>query len=221
MNISRDCNIRQMPGQIWYNPHQRAFINGMPVLQGSEWDGPLPRPPWKWSDRKAINGLKAYIKNSLEHLQENICAFCGMPLYVTSAPQIEHIAPKGNGRYPQFMFHSCNVVLACSLCNGFEKKEKKAHFNTVSVLRPVYENCYFNIVHPYLDDPDRHYDINRSGNKITISHLTIKGQKSITVFKLAEEPLTTERGKVLFEKLYDIDPELQAKFDAACKRRGY
>jgi len=210
-----------MPGRVWYNPTQKGFINGMPVLQGFEWDGKLPRPPWKWGDRQTIDALKKYINDSLQVVQENICAFCGMQLYVTSSPQIEHIAPKGNGRYPQYMFHSCNLVLACSLCNGFEKKEKKEHFNTVGRLDPVYERCYFNIVHPHLDDPDNHYDINRNGMHITISNLTLKGQKSITIFKLDEEPLTTERGKSLMTKLYDFDPTFQAQFEASCQKRGY
>lgn len=221
MSIARDCNIRQMPGRVWYNPTQKAFITGMPALQGHEWDGSLARPPWAWGDRGTIDQLKKYVKESLEGIQEDICAFCGMRLYVTSAPQIEHIAPKGIGRYPQFMFHSCNLVLACSLCNGFEKKEKKEHFNTISRLDPVYENSYFNIVHPHLDDPVAHYSINRNGSSITISHLTLKGQKSIAVFKLDEEPLTTERGKVLFEKLYDFDSKFNNDFEAACQRRGY
>ena len=210
-----------MTGRVWFNPTQKAFINAMPIIQGNEWDGKLARPPWSWRDRSNINTLKLYIKNSLTPIQEDICAYCGMTLYVTSTPQIEHVAPKGNARYPQFMFHSCNLVLACCYCNGFEKKETREHFNTIGRLNVVYENCYFNIVHPHLDIPDDHYDINRNGMKITISHKTLKGQKSVAVFKLDEEPLTIERGKVAFEKLYYFDPKFQDEFDDACKRRGF
>lgn len=218
MNIMRLCNFRQMPGRVWFNPIQKVFIDTMPKLLGNEWDGNLARPPWKWGDQKIILGLKQYIKDSLKPIQEDICAYCGMNLYVTSTPQIEHVAPKGHGRYPQFMFHSCNLVLACSYCNGFEKKEKQQYFNTIGVLDPIYEKCYFNFVHPHLDIPDDHFNLSRVATKVIISHKSLKGQKSIAVFKLDEEPLTTERGKVAFEKLYEFDLKFQADFENACKR---
>jgi uncharacterized protein (TIGR02646 family) len=221
MSILRICNIRQMPGHVAYNANHMALLARMPRLNGTEWDGPLPRPPWKWGDGTKVNGLIISIKTQLKIIQGDVCAFCGMNLYVTSGAQVEHIAPKGIGRYPQFMFTPQNLAFACSLCNGFEKKEKKEHFNTIGVLNVDYVRCYFNIVHPHLDNPDLHYDIRRAERHITISHRTLKGQKSIAIFKLDEEPLTTERGKAIFVELYDFDPKFRIAFHEACKRNSY
>jgi uncharacterized protein (TIGR02646 family) len=221
MSISRDCNIKQIHGRILLSEQSKIFINGMPSLQGHEWDGSLARPPWAWGDQKKVGAIKNEISECLKELQGNFCAYCGMPFEVTSSSQIEHIAPKGNGRYPQFMFHVSNLVHACSLCNGFEKKEKAMYFNTIGVRHVDYEQCYFNIVHPYLDDPDDHYDLDIPNSKVLISHKTLQGQKSIAVFKLAEEPLTAERGKLIMEELYGFDPIFRDAFEAAKERRGY
>lgn len=221
MSISRDCNIRQIQGRILLVAQSKAFVMRMPVLQGHEWDNSLARPPWVWGDQKRITLLKAEIKNCLQELQGDFCAYCGMPFYVTSSTQIEHIAPKGNGRYPQFMFNESNLVHACSLCNGFEKKEAENNFDTISVLNAVYELCVFNIVHPYLDDPDDHFEFTQAGNRVLITHRTAKGQRSINVFQLDGEALTTERGKMIMVAQYQMDPIFKTAFEESIKRRAY
>lgn len=194
----------------------------MPPLLGHEWDGSLTNPPWKRGDKTRIKNLKHEITKCLQDLQGEFCAYCGMPLRVTSAAQIEHIAPKGNGRYPQFMFNISNLVHACTLCNGFEKKEKKGHFNTIGgPANANYELCYFNIVHPYLDNPDDHYDFTQAGIKVLITHKTLKGQKSIAVFELDGEPLTSERGKTIIIARYNVDPALQQAYEDSLKQRQY
>lgn len=221
MSISRDCNIRQIQGRVILSPASMAFIARMPILQGHEWDKKLVRPPWLFGDLKILKALKKEISSLLKVLQGDFCAYCGMSFYVTSSTQIEHIAPKGTGRYPQFMFHTSNLVHACSLCNGFEKKEVKANINTIDLLNANYDLCTFNIVHPYLHNPDEHYDLQISLGKVLISHKTPQGKKSIEIFKLDDEPLTIERGKMIMEKLYTIDPLFQDAFDAAVAKRGY
>jgi hypothetical protein len=148
----------------------------------------------------------------------NFIGFCSNEFDVTSSNQIEHIAPKGEGRYPEYMFHASNLVLACSLCNGFEKKERKDFANTIAKKGVNYENHYFNIVHPYLDNPDEHYELGQLNDKITISSLSLKGQKSIAMLKLDEEPQTNARFKTLMKHVYSIDPVFRGAFTDACNR---
>lgn len=221
MSISRDCNIRQITGRIAFSAASVTFRARMPVLQGHEWDGKLTRPPWLHGDRKLINALKTEIKDKLKVLQGDFCAYCGMPFYVTSSTQIEHIAPKGNGRYPQFMFHESNLVHACNFCNGFEKKEANGNFDTIAVINVDYDLCVFNIVHPYLDDPDDHFEFIQAGTKVLITHKTPKGQRSIEVFQLDGEALTTERGKMVMVAQYQMDAKFKQAFEESITRRGY
>jgi uncharacterized protein (TIGR02646 family) len=193
----------------------------MPNLSGHEWDGKLARPPWNWGDKTRLAALKSEISTALKELQGEYCAYCGMRFDVTSSSQIEHIAPKGNGRYPEFMFNVSNLVHACSLCNGFEKKEADAHFDTIAVLDANYELCAFNIVHPYFDDPEVHFRFTQAANRVLITHLTAKGQKSIEVFQLDGEALTSERGKMVMVSRYNMDPVFRQAFEDALIRRAY
>jgi uncharacterized protein (TIGR02646 family) len=193
----------------------------MPVLKGHEWDGALARPPWIWGDRVKVQAIKNHIKAELSRLQGLFCAYCGMRLELTSIEEIEHIAPKGPGRYPQFMFHPSNLVFSCSLCNGFEKKERPAFYNTVYTLNSDYEKCRFTIVHPYLDKPEKHYVLGVKNDGITISSLSPEGTNSIDMFKLDEEPQTSARGQHLHKYMYDFDPKYNQAYSEACARIGY
>lgn len=221
MNMFEICKLHQKHFRIKYTKEQERFIALMPKLKGKEWDNDrkLKYPPWIWGDGTKIENLKKHIKKELNDKQELYCAYCGMRLELTSEDQIEHIAPKGKDRYPQFMFNKSNLILACSLCNGFEKKEKRGNFKTISKLEAEYQNCKFNIVHPYFDNPEDHLDLGSPENKrVTISSKTLKGQKSITVFKLDEEPQTNGRWHHLIEYIYDLDQSFRDKFED-CKNK--
>jgi uncharacterized protein (TIGR02646 family) len=215
------CKLLRIPQQIHFTLLERVFLNGFPDLIGSEWSEPLDYDIWQNGDRNRITALKTSIKTKLEAIQGLNCAFCGMPLRVTSAEQIEHIAPKGKNRFPEYMFYPNNLVLACGLCNGFEKKEKKVFCKTVGKRNDSYETHYFNIVHPKLDHPSDHYDLGRYENKVTITSKTLKGQKSIAMLKLDEEPHTTERGKMLMKHIYEISPEFHILFNQVCASNGF
>lgn len=111
------------------------------------------------------------------------CAYCGLKFGGTSHSQIEHIAPKADSKYPQFTFLPKNLVLSCGYCNGFYKK---GNLDTIDQLEKPYERSVFNIVHPYLDDPNDHFSWDDGHIKILISinNNSPKGTKSINVFGL-------------------------------------
>jgi uncharacterized protein (TIGR02646 family) len=210
------CKLVTISQQIEFSLIETAFLTRMPDLIGTEWTNSLDYNLWLNGDRQIIDNLKQSIKAKLELIQGLNCAFCGMALRVTSSEQIEHIAPKGKNRFPEYMFHPNNLVLACAMCNGFEKKEKKVFCNTISNSGLTYETHLFNIVHPKFDNPIEHYDLGRNGNKITITSRTLKGQKSIAMLKLDEEPHTIERGKMLMKHIYQINPNFQDLFNQIC-----
>lgn len=220
MSMFEIFKLHQKQFRLYYLNVQKAFLESMPELEGHEWDGKLDYSKWNRGDRTRIDELKTYIKEALIESQGFYCSYCGGRLEVTSGTQIEHVAPKGAERYPKFMFHSCNLTLACSLCNGFDKKEKKEHFKTIGKLEDNYDDCYFNIVHPYLDNPEDHFEFGRNTDGITIRSKSLKGQKSITVFKLDEEPQTNARWKCFLEHRYNIDPKLKQIYDEACPPLG-
>jgi uncharacterized protein (TIGR02646 family) len=205
-------NLRQIEGQVLLTPELRTFIQNMPELEGYEWEGnKLLRPPWTWGDGTKIKNLTQYISQSLDELQGEYCVYCGMRFDVTSGKKIEHIAPKGNGRYPEFMFHTLNLVHACELCNGFEKKERDDYWDTVETLDDNYEDCEFKIVHPYIDPPGNHFELNydKVNGKVLIKGISPQGIRSIKTFKLDEEPLTTERAKQVERWAKEQNPAIE------------
>jgi uncharacterized protein (TIGR02646 family) len=214
------CKIVSIPALIEYNFIERIFLNVMPDLIGTEWSEALDYTQWERGDGKRITALKKSIKTKLEAIQGLNCAFCGMTLKVTSEEQIEHVAPKGRNRYPEYMFYPNNLVLACGLCNGFEKKERREFRNIIGKRRDFYELHYFNIVHPKLDNPRDHYDLGRDEDKITITNLSLKGQKSIAMLELDQEPHTTERGKMLMRHLYEISPTFRDLYNQIAEENG-
>lgn len=137
-------------------------------------------------------------------IQDDKCSFCGLELNETSAAQIEHFAPKGGEsriKHPEFTFTLVNLTLACSLCNGFEKK---GNTDTITNKNRDYVSSIFNMVHPYLDDPASHFSWKGS----IISSLTQKGAKSIKVFQLDSTHMTDARTKLHnFQELGELSPE--------------
>ena len=101
MNMFEIFNIIQIDQEITLSDEEKLFIDNMPESTGSEWNDKLDYNIWKHVDGKKIEDLKVSIKKKLKQTQGLNCAFCGMKLKVTSSEQIEHIAPKGKGRYPK------------------------------------------------------------------------------------------------------------------------
>ncbi|MFM5432953.1 retron system putative HNH endonuclease [Aeromonas veronii] len=184
------------------------FIKHIKPLTGSEWD-------CKAADfRNNYHGigadrdrLKSIIKKQLEKLQGNECAFCGLDLE-TRVSQIEHIAPKGAKLYPQFTFEKNNLILACSLCNGFEKKGTA---NTITTLDKVnYKNCAFKIIHPYFDNPDDHLEYEEdNGLRFLIRAKSDKGVNTIELFELDSVAMTKERYKDALAAKEKLSPDFE------------
>lgn len=196
-------SFKQIKGSILYYQHEVQLINHLKPLDGHEWEGKLPGK--NWGSRTRRDTLKDDIRIKLDDLQGDNCCFCGLSLYETSNAQIEHIAPKG--KYPEFLFENQNLALACSYCNGFDKKGFK---DTIYRYNPKYSKCRFKIVHPYFDNPEKHFSVAAyDQGKLILNYLTRKAKRSRRIFDLAGPNQTIARGKqYMYENLkFDEDTE--------------
>lgn len=177
--------------QIRYTKEQKRYLKSLQPYSGELWE----------KDDQQLKSIKRFVRTQLEKIQKGYCAYCGLRYDETSWSEIEHIAPKGGAykkKYPQFMFTPLNLTLACPLCNGFTKKGNK---DTIAALGAEYKQCQFNIVHPYLDDPDDHFEWIPSGSGVIIQYKSIKGSNSIKMFCLDKPVQCEARAKqVMFEE---------------------
>jgi uncharacterized protein (TIGR02646 family) len=200
--------FKQIQGNVFFTQNERALIAHLEPLAGHEWQGKLPGK--SRGSRKKRNLLKTKIKVSLDELQGDNCCFCGLSLYETSGAYIEHIAPKA--QHPQFMFNVFNLALACSYCNGFEKKSTH---DTISTLNANYNNCEFNIVHPYFDNPDDHFSVaDYDAGGLILNYDSPQAIQSRDLFDLAGTNQTSARGKQFMHEELRTDPETELKLKA-------
>jgi len=177
------------------------MINQVPFvlhLTVSEHRELVEQKPWKgkWdSSDQTIIDIKAKIKAQLL-ANQNCCAYCGLPFKGEKDKQIEHIAPKAKFRQPQFTFTLQNLVLSCVYCNTLIVKGSKP-----TIELPVsrsYIKCNFIIVHPYLDNPNIHYDWTDNGDRILIQvrNNSDKARASIKMFELDSEGMSEMRAAI-------------------------
>lgn len=207
--------IKHYTHTIHFTSSQKRIIKFLKPIFGNEWD--CKATEFK-KHKKGLysrrNEIKQSIKKQLKILQGDDCAFCGLNLS-TRVTQIEHIAPKGKKLYPQFTFEKKNLILACSLCNGFAKK---SIFDTIEVVDINYHQCEFNIVHPYFDNPNDHFeylnDVIGLPCIIQIKNingsLSTKGTKSNLLFELDSPAMTQERCKDILYQTFYLDKAAEA-----------
>jgi len=174
---------------------ENDFLKKIPLSYKNAWDGKLSdliaAGTLPANAKKIRNAIKARIKNKLLAIQGKYCIYCGIHFDIVGTAQREHIAHKG--KYPQFTFTNQNIALACSYCNGFEKKSTK---NVLSKIKTNYRDCKFSIIHPYFDIFDEHIELAFDGANISLSEKnnSIKGRNTIEMFKLMEAGQAAIRG---------------------------
>lgn len=111
----------------------------------------------EWSrNTNMMKEVRRSITEQLDLIQNKKCCYCGLQLWETGRGEIDHIAPKASRQkaYPEFTFEKLNLALSCEYCNGSSKKFEK---DTILRYNSTYQNCKFKIVHPYLDNPNLHF----------------------------------------------------------------
>jgi len=171
--------IVQLACPVNYDASDQAHIAALRAPLQTTWNRPTTR----------TKALKAKIRTQLDTNQSQ-CAYCGLELGGTSGGEIEHIAPKGTNRHPEFTYTESNLVLACDYCNGPKKKFQK---ETIDIKHANYVQCNFLIVHPYFDNPANHYAWVDNTKQIIIQAVTNKGETSINMFELDSPRMTRFR----------------------------
>lgn len=152
---------------------------------------PFTRDTW---ESYAARNIRDTIGVQLRNFQNGKCCFCGLLYDETGRGEIEHIAPKKArpSEYPEFSFNPQNLAMSCQLCNS---STMKGQYNSIATYNANYQQCTFNIVHPYLDNHTLHYRWSHGLLRVVITGLTNEARESIRLFKLAEEHRTTARAK--------------------------
>jgi uncharacterized protein (TIGR02646 family) len=124
--------------------------------------------------------------------QDQRCAYCGLTIQVSQSrtESVDHVAPKG--KYRRWAYEPLNLVLACFTCNSTLKKESDVVLIPAGFTADTanYQDCDFEIVHPYLDTSSRHlrggWDGTLNSPPEAIVGLTQKGRNSMEMFRLAD-----------------------------------
>lgn len=112
----------------------------------------------------------------------------------------DHIAPKS--LYPQWTFLPDNIAISCEYCNGFMVK---GDLDTVRLADASYRNSDFLIVHPYIDDIDRHIGFIEDAANIpaVICALSERGKWTISKLNLDSVFMTMQRAReILIDREY-------------------
>lgn len=158
------------------------------VFDGSSW-------------KKISKRVKNDISKKLLYFHGPRCVYCERLLLATGN-QIDHFAHKA--QYSQFTFESINLFYSCTFCNSSDRKGQK---NTVnSPVNNRYDLCNFNIVHPYLHNPDNEIYY-QDADKIFYDKLSCSplGLTTIDFFKWDDVLMTMFRATELRnQRLYPI-----------------
>ncbi|MCR5888348.1 hypothetical protein LRS06_11350 [Hymenobacter sp. J193] len=195
--------FRQLKRAIRFTKSEEDFIALIPKNYNDAWDGSLADLKKNGTLKRGAVGIrdniKSAIKKRLKTIQGNNCIYCGLHFKIVGTSQREHIADKAN--YPEFVFERYNIALACSYCNGFDKK---GVINTINKHDYDYSKCEFNIIHPYFDNIDDHIDFLFTNTKVVIKPKidsitkaqSIKAVNTISMFELAGSVQSLLRGSL-------------------------
>lgn len=152
-----------------------------------------------WS--RIDKSIKNEISKKLMWNQQYKCAYCGQYL-VGLSPEIDHFVTKT--AFSNFTFTTVNLFYACRNCNSPNRKGQKL---TIIGNPTNYNECVFNIVHPYFNNPNNEI-IYKDNDCIDFDWdlCSAIGKNTITFFKFDDYEMTYIRSKVLLnERANPID----------------
>lgn len=186
---------------IEYDENEIAFLDCIREWTKKHWTGKFGTPQQHTQRRN----LLTKIKNSLEQIQENYCAFCGLDLNLAHEAHREHIAPQY--KHPHYIFEPKNLVLACNFCNMHKGKRLTVINDTKD-----YETTTFKIWHPYFDDFNSYLECDISENHDLVFKIIgdnkEKTKITIDVLGLNKPNLIVQRGAIIMKDSIPKDPVL-------------
>ncbi|SDR02394.1 hypothetical protein SAMN05421664_3160 [Chryseobacterium soldanellicola] len=150
---------------------------------------------WK---NKLLEPIKRKIKLYYRTNNSEQCCYCRRDFqdefnYVID---IEHILPKGNILFTEYMFEIDNLNISCKRCNMNIKNDRIDFIVDISKIKPDYKisNKYY-FIHPNFDNYFEHidYEVSIRNNKKLIKYITKsdKGRYSYTYFHLERIEIDT------------------------------
>lgn len=132
-----------------------------------------------WSDDD-IDNLKTKIKRHYLAVQKNTCPYCQQKIPSNHGRywDIDHVIPRST--VPNFMFEPINLCMSCVECNSAKSDRKVT--NSKAVKKYPNTSSSFFIIHPHLDDYDKHILVIKAGFYYVA--LRKKGEKTIELCKL-------------------------------------
>ena len=113
-----------------------------------------------WENTDAAQ-LKAKLKPFLLTRTAHCCCYCRLSMHQWHGLtiDIEHVLPKGNGKFPQFTFEIKNLSTSCKRCNmGIKRSDTSFYLGAANEADP-FKSEYYRFIHPNLDVADNHLHI--------------------------------------------------------------
>lgn len=162
-------------------------------------NGNLDASSW----RRIIASVKSDLSEKLLSNQGYKCVYCGRYLY-GQAHEMDHFADKAT--YPRFSFNPVNIFYSCRFCNS---PERKGQLDTVLIENTRYDQCLFDIMHPYYHDIDSNI-FYTDDEKIYFdwAQCTAYGRETIVKLMLDDVFMTTIRSReITFQRLNPLTDE--------------
>lgn len=137
-----------------------------------------------WSDaqyqhRHLVESFRSEVKNHYFWHQANRCCYCSMELQPSARVfDAEHILDKAG--FPEFMFHTENIAVACVICNTHKSAKSVLTSDNVRPVTIPTESSDYKILHPHLDEWDHHLRFDEIG-RISPVPGSAKGPKTIEI----------------------------------------
>lgn len=156
----------------------------------------MPLGAKAWDDTsRCTKQIKNHISRFTIRNQKGRCAYCEDILQYHC--QIEHFVAKSlyNG---MFSFTPLNLVTSCDSCNQI-KRRKEFSNNVISgtgAANPRFKHNTFQIVNPYVDNPDQEIVFVAGGREIIdMPACTPKGRNTVDFFDLNSKPAILKRAR--------------------------
>ncbi len=150
---------------------------------------------WK---NKLLDSIKRRIKTHYRTNGCEQCCYCKRDFQdeFNMVIDIEHILPKGNALFQEYMFDIENMNISCKRCNMSIKNDRIDFIVDIAKIKPLYKDAskyYF--IHPNFDNYFEHidYEVTIRNNKKLIKYIrkTDKGNYTYNYFRLEKIEVDT------------------------------
>jgi hypothetical protein len=150
-------------------------------------------------DNDEATPLKAKIKPFLLTRTDHCCCYCRLSMHQWHGLtiDIEHVLPKGNGKFPQFTFEIRNLSVSCKRCNmGIKGSDTSFYVGAADEADP-FRSEHYRFIHPNLDVANDHLELivfqhnTKRMVKYRVVNTSLKGSETYEYFELQKVELNS------------------------------